>query len=103
MQTSTIDRVRAAELAAVQAQQDAQSKAGLITAEADKKAQKIISDSKQKAQSEYDALVCAKTVECESAVEKARTDASQKAQGLRELTLKKQELINKLLFDSFTR
>ena len=100
MPTSTIDRVKAAELAAMESQSKAESDAAKIAEGAGTKADAIIKAARDEAAAASQAKILEAQQNAEQIVKAAKDSAAKQAQALYDTTRKKQDIVNRLFLDS---
>lgn len=98
MALSTIDRVKAAELAANEARENAALEAKRILDDAQAQADALIADAKAKAAENENAQAAQAQAKADTLVKERREKAQQEADALRDKTMKlRQNVINKLI------
>lgn len=101
MALSTIDRVKAAEIAANEARDSAELEAKSILDQAQASADAVIAEAKAKAEADDNAQASLAKAKAEEQIQARRLKAQADADALREKTMKlRQNVINKLILET---
>ena len=104
MAMSTIDRVKAAEIAANEARDNAELQAKAILDEAQKNADSLIADAKAQAAVDENAQAAQAQSKADALIAERRSKAQESADALRDKTMKlRQNVINKLIEETLTQ
>ena len=104
MALSTIDRVKAAEIAASEARDKAELQAQAILDDANAKAEAIVKEAQMQADAEEKAQASAAQASAEKKILERRLKAQENADALRDKTMKlRQNVINKLIQETLVK